>query len=599
MKKHIAGLVLLLFCLNPWAIVTAQSASKTQPPSGLFDLYEQNRQQGIANYITTDFLLLAYSMIRQQDTIMVEQKQIVPALGVLFDALGKGVVEGTDDVSLANQDFLRVLTALLQGTDPKTLRAAGAQRGAAELELVVAATGVAVSPLWGYAIDYSQFKPRGAYSSAADRAQYFRAMRYASAVLFAVKQSKATGIDAKLADRLTGQALQLATVLQGDKNGLQAYLQINTALEFRFGKADDLELDDLFDVAAAKPADVASARTLLFEVAEKTGRKPRILGGIVNRDRLEKNVTAADVLVGFRLFPQRYSSDSAMFQKLVSAEGGGFQGTGSPFGLTVIGGKPVKGFPSSYELMAALGSSSAATFVDQQGENKFAKYAQVVEVGKVELAGATGLDALHNMLLGSLVRNVSVDKEDARLTTGQAFWTWQRYVNLLYTKQSVTMTGKSLEIEQTRKGARLEDALDVYLALYRLVNAQKLSVGNSDWSAWGGFLDIISRCIEINNRQNLLVELSEDDEDFLNSLDRSLEDMTAGKDFPIVVDVHTEPSSAMVVEEAVGYPVVVRENEKLRGGRLSHFEFKHPLSDRLTNEKWQQMVVSESIPQWQ
>ncbi len=30
---------------------------------------------------------------------------------------------------------------------------------------------------------------------------------------------------------------------------------------------------------------------------------------------------------------------------------------------------------------------------------------------------------------------------------------------------------------------------------------------------------------------------------------------------------------------------------------MSYYEFKHPMSDRLTDEKWGEMVDSESIPE--
>jgi len=34
-----------------------------ETPKGMFELYEQNRTQGIPNYITEDFILLSYAMI--------------------------------------------------------------------------------------------------------------------------------------------------------------------------------------------------------------------------------------------------------------------------------------------------------------------------------------------------------------------------------------------------------------------------------------------------------------------------------------------------------------------------------------------------------
>ena len=44
--------------------------------------------------------------------------------------------------------------------------------------------------MWGQVIDYSQFKPRGRYNRTPEMQDFFRAFRYAGAVLFAVKPSK-------------------------------------------------------------------------------------------------------------------------------------------------------------------------------------------------------------------------------------------------------------------------------------------------------------------------------------------------------------------------------------------------------------------------
>jgi hypothetical protein len=349
---------------------------------------------------------------------VVEKNSVLPEFKSLLAELEKSVSKVKDDISQANRDYISVLSALINGVEQDAFLESAGKRAAAELELVLSAKGVVKSPLWGYAIDYSQFRPRGSYSSDPERSRYFQAMSYSSAVLFAVKPSKATGIDEKLSDRLAGQAIQLVASIANNELALESYKKINSTLEFRFGQADDLIFSDLLSVVDAKTDKISSTREVLYTLAEEKGRKPRILSGIVNRDLLEKDVKPADVLVGWRLFPQRYSADSAMFQHLVSPEGGTLVGNGEPFGLAVVGPKAVKGFPTSYELMAALGSKEAAIFLEEKGENKFSGYSSVVEAGRKELARAEGLDALHGVLLRTLFTGEDDSNAGIRLTAG-------------------------------------------------------------------------------------------------------------------------------------------------------------------------------------
>ena len=60
----------------------------------------------------------------------------------------------------------------------------------------------------------------------------------------------------------------------------------------------------------------------------------------------------------------------------------------------------------------------------------------------------------------------------------------------------------------------------------------------------------------------------------------------------IIADVHTDPNTDQVLEDGVGSPyriyVVIKDGKGgriCRGSVFSHYEFKHPVSERLTDEK--------------
>jgi hypothetical protein len=72
----------------------------------------------------------------------------------------------------------------------------------------------------------------------------------------------------------------------------------------------------------------------------------------------------------------------------------------------------------------------------------------------------------------------------------------------------------------------------------------------------------------------------------------------------LVADVHTDANSAMVLEEGVGQvdlvAVVIRQPDGTLslalGPVLSYYEFKWPMSDRLTDESWREKLAAQPAP---
>ena len=80
----------------------------------------------------------------------------------------------------------------------------------------------------------------------------------------------------------------------------------------------------------------------------------------------------------------------------------------------------------------------------------------------------------------------------------------------------------------------------------------------------------------------------------------------------IIADVHTDIPNNQILYEATGIPyeiyVAVKDNggaRLTRGVVFSHYEFTHPLEERLTDEEWQSWVYGEAgenrvpeVPEW-
>ena len=76
----------------------------------------------------------------------------------------------------------------------------------------------------------------------------------------------------------------------------------------------------------------------------------------------------------------------------------------------------------------------------------------------------------------------------------------------------------------------------------------------------------------------------------------------------IVADVHTDANTNTVLEEGVGHVNMLVVAYKLPDGRIligagpvmSQYEFKQPMTDRLTDEKWREMLEAKppERPEW-
>ena len=568
------------------ASIVGEKVSVAAYAPSIFSVYEQNAREGVPNYITEDLLLVSYGLIRVHVAKTIERERYLPQwerlVAGLREALASGA--GKDAASSANRDYLAVLDALLAGrNDAKG--SADAKRAKKELDLVLAANELARSPLWGYRIDYGQFLPRGHYEGDEALTRYFRATRYAGAALFAVKPSRATGVSKALAKRMARQAEQLARLIDGDAELSATRQALLANLAWRFGPAEDLTLAA---VLAVSPQPTRTHAARLFERAKAQDMLPRILGGVVEKSRLRKGVSPRETLAGWRLLPQRRTVDYAAFQQLVFDSTGPFEGETTaeetPFGLALIDGQAVKGFPLLAELMWLWGSGHARDALKEGGESAFAGYQEAADRARQALANATGLAALHQQLLQT---GLAQPENAERLTALRAFWTWQRYAAVLYAKQSYTPAGKGLPASRAR-GASIEPSLALYQSLAQVVEGHREHTPHPSWDAFAAALNEV---INVASRQQVLLgHPTAEDERFLNGLDADLKRATGVGDSPIVVDVHVNASSGQVVQEATGFAKVA-ELYGARGARFTQYEFKRPLAERLTDAKWREMLA--------
>lgn len=550
---------------------------------GFYQLYELNRKQGVPNFITEDFWLLGYSLLRMQRLQYMEKTQFMPlfksVITDLHSTLGKTI---KDDIDQANFDFICILASLIE-TGPLQLSETANQ----ELDLITKASGPKLSPLWGYRIDYSQFIPRGRYTDHHETKAYFKAMAYAGAVLFAVQGSPSTGISESMAERMTGQALRLTELLVVNEQ----YKKLLDSLYWHMGAIDDLSVKDYQKISKSKSAPTKAIQRDILNYALYNGKQSKIINMEVDASALHK-ITEASV-IGWRLLPSHFTIGNAIFQSLVYNRTGNYLAgkvsKSLPFGYTLINGQGVKGFPSVKELMALAGSRAAESWLLDHGENQFQGYDQAYRDAKSFMYHGLGLNYKHWCLIRHWFEHETETNPGQKLNTAMGFWTWQRYIELLYTKQSYTLSNKSTHWVQPRPGATMSPAIGLYRDLIAIV---KLHQAYDPSEEWRHFEKLLQQAVRIS--EVLLNEetLNQNQVLFLNALDIELGQLT-GDDYPVIVDVHTNSASAQVVEEGVGYAKITQRGAA-RGARFSHYEFKSAIENRLTREDWAKRLLLEN-----
>jgi len=532
-NKIIHAAVLCLTCFSGGSALTyaapEQSAELVQR-GGFYALYAENKRQGIPNYITEDFLLQAYSMVRARDLMSYEQEVLLPALEKTLNALSELVHGGYDNtVSESSRQYIGLLQALVSG---KSMHAA-TDSTRRELDLVRQASALTKSPMWGYTIDYSQFAPRGNYRGDAELKRYFIASRYASAVLFPVVASAATGVDAEQAENFATQALELSMLL-GHPSVSPFYTALTGHLDWQFGQPDDLDADDLLKLA--RLGDVSAAEMVSY--AESTDKTPKIIASIVNVKSLEAGMTAQQALTGWRLLPSRRSVDAVAMQQLVFDDTDALQwpcaDCAQPPLSSITPEGWAKSYPSYLEVMSALGSAAAKAHIDQWKLHKYKGYEERAEAAKQALLQTEGVASKQLPVMQAVFAS---NASGHGLQSAAGFWVWQRYIGMLYQKQSTTPVSKGVaSVGEEREGAVLAQNTALYQALLDLVQAH-LQLGESE--LWETLAELLDRCVSISAGLDVGRKISADDARFLNQLDVQLAGLTGRYDLPIVTDLHT------------------------------------------------------------
>ena len=341
---------------------------------------------------------------------------------------------------------------------------------------------------------------------------------------------------------------------------------------------------------------------------------------------------------GFRLMGQRFIPDSYMFANLVGAYTDVYSGNkdcGQVFTCVISGaGRRIRGFPRGLDVMALLGSARARELLNRLDDSNYQTYTEAYTKLEEEFSAFDEGDWNRNLYWSWLFTLKALLKEfgdgyptfmqtegwhDKELTTALASWSELRHDTILYAKQSYTMTETSLPPPEKPVVGYIEPLPEFYnrlLALTRMTTRGLSEMRVLDSAAkqrLESLAEILERLVGLSEKELENEELTEEDYEFIRNFGDQLNGVIAevddkAKKTTIIADVHTDGNTSQVLEEGVGYVNLIIVAYKVPDGRvligagpvMSYYEFKHPMQDRLTDEKWRERLALDppERPEW-
>jgi hypothetical protein len=589
----------------------------------LFHIYEDNDYKDIPSFVTTDAFLHLYHIFFDFTLRSVEEQTLTPVLRRLTEGMLADSIRTWDETTDGQLKQAALKNVVYFGVAARNLGLQPEVPGEAEnlirleMDLIDRHEGYKIGAIFPYDVDYSQFVPRGHYTRSESLQKYFRVMMWYGLAPFALYSNQAR------ADETIRQSLLLTRSLYRAK--LESdWETIYEPTSFYVGSADDITpaewkvaMDSVFGADASETAFADSQRFEAFVAAAEKLRQAKIQ----NRRLIEVGKTVAPAPgVQFRFMGQRYIPDSEVLQRL---------------------SVPLKRvFPAGLDVMAVFGSDRAANILDAnpsvynpegwtEYKSERAKLLKQFSETKAETWTSnlywSWLDALRTINepvpdgYPSFMRNQAW--QDKSLNTSLASWAELRHDTILYGKQSGAEMGDGSE-PAPYKGY-VEPNVRFWSKMLDLTRksreglTQRKLLPEELEGKFESFEETLTNLKQISEKELRNEKLTEEEYDSIRSIGGTLEYLTlsvmtgqpdtwelvneSDKDMACIADVHT--GGNRVLEEAVGHAneilVIVPVEGKLvltRGAIFSYYEFTHPSSDRLTDEKWQGAVNTGQAP---
>ncbi len=595
----------------------------------LFHVYEENDYKQIPNFITTDIYLQLYHMYFSYVLKSIEKESFIPMLRSICKNQYEyfiGEMEGAQGdlrkVLAKNAAFYKIGADLLleKGFTSET-HPDIAEMVQTELQLIQKFQAGESPFMSGRLVDYSLYKPRGHYTRKEEMKQYFMAMMWMQNAFYCGAEK-----DGQIKDILFH-----ALGLKMNPASLEKYKKMDEPLTFIFGQQDNLSMIDVLnemekegvsDFAAVENADIGKWSKKLEKMYKK---KNRIMSG---------NDAGPGACYKVNFIPQRYLNDNDILQNLVDLEN-----------------KPSQRcFPQGLDMFAAFGNDNARKIqLEEMKEGeKWDQYEKNLDKQTKKFAkkndwGETVYDSWIKMLL-------DMDNQDSKypyfmntsqwskknLFTGLASWAELKHDAILYGEQPMAAECGGGGPPEPYTLGYVEPNVKFWESLLALSNKTKSILednGLYNKDVKGKTTEIIESIefmVSISKKELAGKKLTQSEYETIEVLGSSIEwltlsvldpdlwldswDLVQGPDksVSVIADIYTNNDRKCeqmgilhVGTGLVNEIYVVVEIEGLlyltKGATLSYHEFQRALDDRLTDEKWQEMLKKgkrPGIPAW-
>ncbi len=579
-----------------------------------FELYEINRYAHIPNFVTVDSLMHTYHLYFSYLLKNIERNYLSEKL----TQLSKKMLTASEDqyeqltgsewesAAKRNVAFFAVGAKLLDsGTEvPDYVK----DMVAYELEGIEQAAGISMSEVAEDFEDYSQYIPRGYYQGDQNLERYFKAMMWYGRIHF--PQDK---------EDMNRSALLMTAALSENREAYALWESIYAVTSFFAGASDDNGVCEYAPVISQAYGDDYTLDTLSkdknafsqFQSLVSSLPAPQI--NSIPIDDGEDNV-----IPGFRFMGQRFTIDASIMQNLI------YQRVGEN------GSGQKRMLPDVLDVPAALGSDTALRILEEGGASDYAGYSRNMDTLRQALAQdnktlwsaslyASWLNTLRPLLdvkgegYPLFMQNEEWLKKDLECFAGS--FTELKHDTILYSKQVLAEMGGGDE-EQDDRG---------YVEPEPLVYARFISLADQTsqgLAAYGMLTDedkenlsrlsyIANQLLVISNKELQDELLTDEEYEFIRYYGGTIEhfwyetiksegasESISTREYPaaVIVDIATDPNGE-ILEAATDNPsdiyVVVKIGDTLRIARgtvFSFYQFTWPLSDRLTDARWRQMM---------
>ncbi|MFX1261568.1 MAG: DUF3160 domain-containing protein [Promethearchaeota archaeon] len=599
----------------------------------IHEILELNEKQSIPSFVSSDAVLHAFHVLYDLSLREVEVYSFWDLLGNLTSSMLDSsfnqylaAPEGRwKDAALRNMMLFTVALKLIDSNYmiPPAFPFQVDIEVAKVLSLIEAHDAISDEWFQEYREDFTQFVPRGHYTRSETLERYFKAMMWYGRVSLRLQPNLPEFPNEKGKDN-TAQAILISLALMDEIStmpaGITGYDLWDAIYEptvFFVGAADDLLPSEYLELVQTIYGSEITIPDLDDDVllenfidAALELREPAILGHPV-----PDTLTLAQTM-GLRFMGQRYIPDSYILGQLV------YKNVGTMANPRLM--------PMGLDVMAALGSDRAWELLEP--EKIYANYESQMNMLWDMVANITEAEWTSNLYylwLYSLLPLLSDPGEgypffmqteawvDKQLSTALGSWAELRHDTILYAKQSYTweLTGMPPPVK-----GYVEPVPQVYARLASLCEMMidgldsRSLLSTSIGSKLNALYSLLLNLQTISIKELEGTPLTESEYYLIEGCGKTLGSIVAmpqddyltsdaDDDMAVIADVHTDPNTFSVLEEAVGRPMVIYVAVEVdgqviltRGGIFSYYEFTWPMDDRLTDEAWQDMLTQGEAP---